>query len=53
MAEEINVTIKYRYYEIMKFIVFSNHRIIKLENENIDIWDYALENYEKLYDQIR
>lgn len=36
----------------MKFIVFNNHRLIDVENTNIDIWDYVLENYAILQGKI-
>lgn len=45
MIRNTSVALKYRYYEIMKFIVFNNHRLINLENCSVDIWDYVIENY--------
>lgn len=37
----------------MKYIVYNNHRVINPDNSFIDIWDYVLENFEKLDDQIK
>lgn len=53
MSRNISVALQYRYYEMERYIVFNNHRLIKLENNSIDIWDYVLEDYEKLNDQIK
>ena len=53
MNKRTHAPLKYRYYEIMRYIVYNNHRVINPENASIDIWDYILENYEKLDKQIQ
>lgn len=52
MQNKTSVALQYGYYEIMRFVVFNNHRLINIEHTNIDIWDYVLENYLKLNERI-
>ena len=53
MNKRTHNPLKFRYYELMRYIVYNNHRVIKHENSNIDIWDYILEDYQKLDEQIK
>ena len=52
MSAHTNISVRYRYYEIMRYIVQSNHRVLDFDNCSIDMWDYVLENYGTLNDQI-
>ena len=52
MKSKTSVALYYGYYEIMRFIVFNNHRLIDTSNTHLDIWDYVLENYERLQTKV-
>ena len=52
MEQHTNISVRYRYYEIMRYIVYCNHRILNLKNCSIDIWDYVEENFSTLNEQI-
>lgn len=52
MNEHTNNSVRFHYYELMQYIVYVNHRVLTVDHCSIDIWDYVLEDYEKLNRQI-
>jgi hypothetical protein len=56
MTQNTNCSLSYSYFELMQYIVRNNRRVLgkvlNREKVKIDIWDYVMEDYSKLQEQI-
>jgi hypothetical protein len=56
IREKTNCSLSYSYFELMQYIVRNNRRVLgkvlNREKVKIDIWDYVMEDYSKLQEQI-
>ena len=52
MRYNTDLALKLKYYDLMKYIVENNHRVLNKRRCQINIWDYILENYDILKEQI-
>ncbi len=56
ITQNTNCSLSYSYFELMQYIVRNNRRVLgkvlNREKVKIDIWDYVMEDYSKLQEQI-